>query len=1789
MQAKQLLAASRATLLMVGALWVLASVAPAGMTFDYSYQPRTFRACRLLVHGQPGDADPVSFNYRAPGVGMPHSLIFEGLRRFPDKPAGWDIENPLAPPAIIAGQPNVTKSNPAYWEVPLNAVTAPQLENFDVIYIFAGGINFQWPVFRDTMLRAVHEGAVVWIDQPTNDGSGFTGTNIQAFAPPGDVTGAAVPPFTMAAATQQSGSYRRAEDYDMLFTYPFPMRDLDDVQFLGLWPAVGNANFPAPPAALNESADPSFVTCNDPGLFRVASVWDPGANAWLPNVVVYRYGAGAVLITASNVGHDLVDWWLQRDPPPGRPRAWEAPECKFGWNVFALTSAWPEARQSNSQRSYSQASIGLPLDIKWQYPDRFEPITANVLGSVVGSPVVSGGLVYALSLATQGRDPMLLCFDKDPAQDLDLDGRADDGVPDYARGLSYDLVGSTSLGADWTTRGSSPTLTTLSGLLGGGAKLQVALVSVTRRNPGGHSEGYVRCYNATFDPRVLAEVPANDINGNGLGVAFRTPGALIWEKMIDSYDGPAGGANGQVIELSTPAVYKDYVYVLSSEVDEDADGNGGLSDQDAYGRAHCFQLNYRWDLNPNGPQWSYPEITDNPNGDSDVASAGGAPDDNAFVESPKLFPPFQPPAWVAGVVDGANDYDPRPEIPPLPTQKPVLDQPVQPRNDTYVDAYLHFTSPTSVVNNAGVLQTVVDHRGSDYCVIPTPKPIMAAPYTDTMNEHCWLIHLPQGVAGQTAITSIVRADDPDIDCSATIYEAGTTVYAELNSAEVREISLPSRTAPSPWGDPLTTSRWVNVVVNYTVSGAPMTPVTRTISGLIRQRNKYPAEWQRVASRAVENGYGYQTFDTAEDDNGDLPAAGDRGYIESRRQDNGNLGWRFRPGYALPDPVSPSGEERQLLGKPGMALDRMTETAYAAVTMATNPDAAYIRAAAPQVLGLNIKPRLQVQLLGGGPDTRLRADPAPPSVQTIFNGALVAVPASAYTSDDDSRTISFDIGQAAWIPGVGPLWGKPIWVTYSYSDPPNHTSTTTVSDELHVLPDILRFQYTPGYVRLNHTVVRAANVVVELPNGAPLAGVSFAEPIYPAAVVPAGADPAWPEGFLAQGLLNVDALQMPGGEPLRPGSDIQISYEYWDPVLDAPLVVTKERHQIPLYFGESISSPVVAGATLHVGTEGFHPTRVKNPAAGPVGLENSDYHNPGHPTGPILAPNGGRRSLLSVLWDPISRVTRGVLSQTAYPEAATYGLSSGVDQGVPVTTASPGMDGNTLFVGSRMMTQLSRVASYQGQGLGFVSALESQRTLISDASRLIEVTGQTPSWVCVGSLAPDYHASYQLATQGTEELKPTPFSRPAKAIYLKNGHILVADSGNNRVIEIDRQGRQVWPLDQYGYDYYTSPYNTKLSLDRPADVYRYYVTDNAGVTMNSPNGDLLPGTISHTIVADPGNYRVVDIITTVNPLGEQSHIVLNLTPDFTRVGTRDGLMRIAYTKAQPIFRPDDGLLAGYLCAASNLHQLVVVEAGSKRVNPPGTNAPVAGTFDWNWWAWLYDSDLTDALLAPDDPLIFRNIRHVEFTREDDFIYLTVTCGQYAGRARMVADGRPHVLAQEGAGVFEFAINVSGAPGTWALEPAVDIASGTVLPDDPIWRFTTLNYTFSDPATNLRRYLTNLRYTDADGVERWLPMGWDPVAAKRLPGDLRPTGAGERIQRHLITNYAELIQNLNRANANTSVAPASLFSSVFAVNSDDRNNNDPNDDLHDIDRREVVPDPNELDWPDPFNQPTYAERH
>ncbi|MEI6503148.1 MAG: hypothetical protein WCP21_19230, partial [Armatimonadota bacterium] len=614
----------------------------------------------------------------------------------------------------------------------------------------------------------------------------------------------------------------------------------------------------------------------------------------------------------------------------------------------------------------------------------------------------------------------------------------------------------------------------------------------------------------------------------------------------------------------------------------------------------------------------------------------------------------------------------------------------------------------------------------------------------------------------------------------------------------------------------------------------------------------------------------------------------------------------------------------------------------------------------------------------------------------------------------------------------------------------------------------RFQYSPGIIRLQHGMVGVTGVgaaqrplvTCALPNGVPVVpmpltyfvgGLNETAFTPPAGVLPAGWTAALPRG-----VIDVRNLQLPNGEVVFPGSEIVVTYTFFDDLTGGP-ATARELHQVPVNFGASSAPLVLADRTLHVGTEGYRPDGLRS-----VPLLPSDI-------GP-LSFNSVRKSFLSVVMDPLTQMVRGCLAQPAIPEAQTT-TYTGPDRGTPVVEGAASVDSGGLLVGSNMMTALSRSApdasGYQGEGLGFVSRLKPERTLICDNTRLVETVAGKPSWVCVGSHVAEFHeglnADLVNLDRDNQDRKVTPFSRPAKAIYLSNGNILVADSGNDRVIEIDRTGRQVWPLDaptttpSYaggpaypgGYDYYTSKRNSILDLERPADCFRYYVEYRAGNPVNtSVNGSMLPlnrptatyndsttwtGTETHTVIADAGHKRVIDVVTWVNSLGAQTHRVDILTPTAVRIGTQQAMTKLSYTKAQPIFDPNvganNGNVTGYLCAAANMHQFVVVERGTRLVDPPSTNlmpGGIAGS-TWAWLAWLYDANTADANYTPSNPLIFRNIRDMELAYEVTQVFLTVTCGQFSGRlANTLPNATPHPLSLQGAGVFEHCM-AQGAGG------------------------------------------------------------------------------------------------------------------------------------------------------------------
>jgi hypothetical protein len=114
-------------------------------------------------------------------------------------------------------------------------------------------------------------------------------------------------------------------------------------------------------------------------------------------------------------------------------------------------------------------------------------------------------------------------------------------------------------------------------------------------------------------------------------------------------------------------------------------------------------------------------------------------------------------------------------------------------------------------------------------------------------------------------------------------------------------------------------------------------------------------------------------------------------------------------------------------------------------------------------------------------------------------------------------------------------------------------------------------------------------------------------------------------------------------------------------------------------------------------------------------------------------------------------------------------------------------------------------------------LPNGHILITDQgnARVIEVDGTEIVW--------------QYGTTGTTGTDKNLLNDPNSAELLPSGTVLIADEGNNRVIEVDRAGKTMWS--------YGDPANTSL-LNGPAFASRL------------PNGD--------TLVSDAGNNRIVQV-------------------------------------------------------------------------------------------------------------------------------------------------------------------------------------------------------------------------------------------------------------------------------------------------------------------------------------------
>jgi hypothetical protein len=319
-------------------------------------------------------------------------------RRTDLKPLGLSFRNPFA-------QVGTTRNQAAYWLVDVSRLNDNQLARYKILLISRTSWGGMTAEIREKLRRFVDGGGVLWVDVPQG---------VQQLEEMGTLFFPEVAPV----ANRQPINIVNLNHPLLRGYYTLTPAEIANLGLRGRGFGGG---------ALNISA-------NRPVLQIVTAV-----NANTPVIAAATYGSGRIIVSAAGIAA-AISAPLVSTRPGREGQAFELGmdsvpdlELKFAYNLVR----WAGAGSSdafNARRANAVADqYGAPLGIRWR--------DSNTQYSLQnGAPVVYGGLVFVVS----GNN--LICYDAVPSRDLDGDGRADDGIPDYERGESFDKVWEVNLG-----------------------------------------------------------------------------------------------------------------------------------------------------------------------------------------------------------------------------------------------------------------------------------------------------------------------------------------------------------------------------------------------------------------------------------------------------------------------------------------------------------------------------------------------------------------------------------------------------------------------------------------------------------------------------------------------------------------------------------------------------------------------------------------------------------------------------------------------------------------------------------------------------------------------------------------------------------------------------------------------------------------------------------------------------------------------------------------------------------------------------------------------------------------------------------------------------------------------------------------------------------------------------------------------------------------------------------------------------------------------------------------------
>ncbi|HZT43008.1 MAG TPA: PQQ-binding-like beta-propeller repeat protein [Chthonomonadaceae bacterium] len=178
----------------------------------------------------------------------------------------------------------------------------------------------------------------------------------------------------------------------------------------------------------------------------------------------------------------------------------------------------------------------------------------------------------------------------------------------------------------------------------------------------------------------------------------------------------------------------------------------------------------------------------------------------------------------------------------------------------------------------------------------------------------------------------------------------------------------------------------------------------------------------------------------------------------------------------------------------------------------------------------------------------------------------------------------------------------------------------------------------------------------------------------------------------------------------------------------------------------------------------------------------------------------------------------------------------------------------------------------------IAAMDNQVTLITDNRRLLEVDHGVNALLSVDSTT-----SLGVAGGPLIDISGNPSSgqivgtkvalaRPNVARNIALNQFMVADTGNNRVIQVDAGGFIDYELHNVVDDMKFLRPNDPVSLNRPTDAELYTEGNTTGLSFTNPDtgvtfsytGSYLA---NHYLIADDGNFRILEVVDAYDPNGQ----------------------------------------------------------------------------------------------------------------------------------------------------------------------------------------------------------------------------------------------------------------------------------------------------------------------------------